>query len=72
MIYTIVMNKIFVKFAYYSCFVLALIIPYVALNYAGDLAYSGKQPLVWLSLLAFLAAVSLVAVAIIIKSKFKI
>lgn len=67
-----VMNKTFAKIVYFSCFVLALIIPYAALNYAGDLAYSGEQPLIWLSVLAFLAAATLVVVAIIIKSKFKI
>lgn len=66
------MNKTFAKIAYYGCFVAALVIPYLALDYAGDLAYSGRQPLVWLSVLAFLVAVVLVVLAIVIKAKFKI
>ena len=66
------MNKTTAKIAYYSCFVVALIIIYRAMGYAGDLAYSGKQPLVWLSILAFFTAIALVIVAIIIKTKFKI
>lgn len=72
LIYTIVMNKILANIAYYGCFVFALIVSYLALNYAGNLAYSGQQPLVWLSILAFLAAIALVVLAIIIKAKFKI
>lgn len=66
------MNKISARIIYYSCFFVALIISYQALNYAGNLAYSGKQPLVWLSILAFLVSVGLVVVAIAIKIKFKI
>lgn len=72
LIYTIVMNKILANIAYYGCFVIALIVSYLTLNYAGDLAYSGQQPLVWLSVLAFFAVVTLVVLAIIIKAKFKI
>ena len=72
LIYTIVMNKILANIAYYGCFVIALIVSYLTLNYAGDLAYSGQQPIVWLSVLAFFAVVTLVVLAIIIKAKFKI
>ena len=72
LIYTIVMNKILANIAYYGCFVIALIVSYLTLNYAGDLAYSGQQPLVWLSVLAFFAVVTLVVSAITIKAKFKI
>ena len=72
LIYTIVMNKILANIAYYGCFVIALIVSYLTLNYAGDLAYSGQQPLVWLSVLAFFAVVTLVVLAITIKAKFKI
>ena len=66
------MNKTTAKIAYYGCFVVAIIITYRAMGYAGDLAYSGKQPLVWLSVLAFFAVVALVILAIMIKAKFKI
>lgn len=66
------MDKNIARIVYYSCLVVALIISYQALNYAGNLAFSGKQPLVWLSVLAFLAVMTLVALAIIIKAKFKI
>jgi len=70
--YTVVMNKITANIAYYGCLVTAVIITYQAMGYAGDLAYSGKQPLIWLSVLAFFAAVLLVLLAILIKAKFKV
>lgn len=72
MIYNIAMNKITANIAYYGCFVIALTISYLAMDYAGNLAYSGRQPLIWLSVLAFITTVGLVILALIIKAKFKI
>jgi len=60
------------KVAYYSCFLVAAIISYRAVNYAGDVAFTGRQPSLWLGVAAFAAAISLVGVAIYIKAKFKI
>jgi multisubunit Na+/H+ antiporter MnhB subunit len=66
------MNKTIAQIAYYSCFVIAVIITYLAMGYAQDLAYSRKQPLIWVSVVAFLGAIGLVVLAIVIKAKYKI
>lgn len=65
------MNKYTANIAYYGCFLIALLISYRAVSYAGDLAYSGKQPVVWINLLAFVAVIFLVLLAIFIKIKYK-
>jgi hypothetical protein len=70
--YNKTMNKTIAQIAYYSCFVIAVIITYQAMGYAQDLAYSRKQPLIWLSVVAFLGAIGLVVLAIVIKAKYKI
>ena len=66
------MNKYAANIAYYGCFVIALIIANRALSYAGDLAYTGKQPVVWVNLLAFFATILLVLLAIFIKIKYRV
>jgi hypothetical protein len=66
------MNKTTAKIVYYSCFVIAAIISYQAIDYAGDVALSGRQPSLWLGIAAFMAAILLVGVAIYIKAKYKI
>ena len=67
----IIMNKYAETIAYYSCLGVALLISYFVLNYAGDLAYSGKQPIVWINLLAFFAVILLVLSAIFIRMRYK-
>jgi hypothetical protein len=72
MLYNKAMNKTFAQIAYYSCFVIAVIITYQAMGYAQDVAYAGKQPLICVSVLAFFGAIGLVVLAILIKAKYKI
>ena len=66
------MNKTLANVAYYGCFVAALVISYLAYDNAANMAYSGKDPLVWMSVLAFVGVIFLVVLAIVIKAKFKI
>jgi len=66
------MNKSIARITYYSCFVLALAIPYYALNHAVNLAYSGEQPLLLVNFMAFVIALLLILLAIFIKVKYKV
>ncbi len=71
MLYNTKMNKSIARIAYYSCLVVAILITYQAMTYAGELAYTSRQPSGWLSVLAFFSAITLVVVAIMIKAKIK-
>ena len=66
------MKNISANIAFYGCFVIALIVTNSAMSYAAELAYAGKQPVIWVSVLAFFAVIGLVLLAIYIKGKFKI
>lgn len=65
------MNKRTASIAYYSCLAAALLVSYCAFNYASDVALSGKQPSLWVNMLAFFAAILLVLVAIFVKVKYR-
>ena len=66
------MNKTSAKVIYYSCIVAALAVSYLAFDYASGRAFSGEQPFVWLSVIAFFVVIGLVFTAITIKAKFKL
>lgn len=63
------MNKRLVNFLFGTCLILSVFITYKAIDYAADFAYSGKQPVTWVNVVAFLAAIGLVLLGIFIKTK---
>lgn len=50
------------------CIIASCVITYASYNYAADLAYSGKSPIVWLSAVGFLVSMGLVLVAIVLRA----
>ena len=45
-------------------------ITWKTLGVAGDSAYAGEQPVIWMSIAAFFVSISLVVLAIFIKAKY--
>jgi len=63
-------NKQSANIIFTALIITSLFITWKTMGYAGDLAMSGKQPIVWLSVMAFAASIALVGIAIYIRSKY--
>lgn len=64
------MNKSIANIIFIICLVASLIVTYASYDNAAQLAFSGNQPHVWLSVLGFFGAIALVIVGIFIKTKY--
>lgn len=67
--YTVTMNKSAGNILFGICLALSVFISYKSIGYAGDLSYSGRQPIIWLSVAAFLISIGLVLLGIVVKMK---
>lgn len=65
------MNKPIANTLFGLCLTLSVFITYKAIEYASSFAFSGKQPVAWLNIIAFLLSIVLVLAGIIIKIKVK-
>ena len=63
------MDKRKASILYWVCIVASCLITYASYNYAANLAFSGRSPLVWLSTIGFLGAVGLVLIAIVLRAR---
>ena len=48
----------------------SLYITWKALGMAGDRAYSGEQPILWINITLFIVSIGLVVFAIFVKAKY--
>ena len=66
------MNKSIANIIFIICLAASLVVTYKSYDNAAQLAFSGNQPHVWLIILGFFGAITLVVVGIVIKTKYGI
>lgn len=64
------MNKQLANILFYLLLAASLFITWMAVGMAGDRAFSGEQPIVWINVAAFILSIGLVALATLIKTKY--
>jgi len=64
------LNKRSANIIFTVLLVASLYITWKALGVAGDRAYSGEQPLLWINFVAFMVSVGLVLLAVFVKTKY--
>lgn len=65
------MNKPIANTLFGLCLALSVFMTYKSIDYASSLAYSGKQPILWVNIIAFMVSTGLVIVGILIRMKVK-
>jgi len=63
-------NKQLANILFTLLLVASLFTTWKAIGFAGDLAMSGKPPMVWLNVLAFAVSIVLVGIAIYVRSRY--